>query len=206
MGLQNYQQILTIYPPFWTAFRNNVLFLLVFTFIATPFGMLLAYLLDKHLRFSRFYQTAFYLPVVLSLAVVGLMWQLIYAPEQGLLNNLLGRTDPDNFIDWLGNPNINIWAVLVAACWRHAGYICVIYLAGLKSVDPTLREAASIDGANEWQTFRQVVFPSMRPVNIVVIVITIIEALRNFDLVFIINRGTQRTRAAVGPGLRQHPR
>ncbi|MEZ5117248.1 MAG: sugar ABC transporter permease [Candidatus Nanopelagicales bacterium] len=189
VGFQNYTQIATIYPPFWNAVRNNVLFLVVFLFIATPLGMLLAYLLDKHLRFSRFYQSAFFLPVVLSLAVVGLMWQLIYAPEQGLINNLLGRTEPDNFIDWLGNPSINIWAVLVAASWRHVGYIMMIYLAGLKGVDPTLREAAALDGASEWQTFRKVIFPSMRPVNIVVIVITIIEALRSFDLVFIINRG-----------------
>lgn len=189
VGLENYIQIFTIYPPFWTAVRNNVLFLVVFLLIATPIGMLLAYLLDKHLRFSRFYQSAFFLPVVLSLAVVGLMWQLIYAPEQGLINNLLGRTGQDNFIDWLGDPNLNIWAVLVAASWRHVGYIMMIYLAGLKGVDPTLREAAALDGANEWQTFIRVVFPSMRPVNIVVVVITIIEALRSFDLVFIINRG-----------------
>lgn len=189
VGLRNYEQIFTIYPAFWSAVRNNVLWLVVLLCIATPLGMLLAYLLDKGLRGSLFYQTAFFMPVVLSLAVVGIIWQFMYAPELGLINNVLGKTAPDDQIDWLGNENINIWAALVASSWRHVGYIMMIYLAGLKGVDPSLREAAALDGASEWQAFRRVVFPSLRPVNVVVLVITIIEALRAFDLVFIINGG-----------------
>ena len=129
------------------------------------------------------------MPVVLSLAIVGFIWELQYAPEQGFINNVLGTTAQDNLIDWLGNPNINLWAVLVAASWRQVGYIMVLYLAGLKSVDPALREAAAIDGAIERQTFFRVVFPVMRPINIVILVITVIESLRAFDIVYIINRG-----------------
>ena len=90
---------------------------------------------------TRIYQSVFFIPVVLSLAVVGFIWQLQYT-SQGFINSVLGTTRQDNAIDWLGNPNLNIWAVLVAASWRHVGYIMVLYLAGLKSVDPTLREAA----------------------------------------------------------------
>jgi multiple sugar transport system permease protein len=127
---------------------------------------------------------------VLSLAIVGFIWQLIYSPEQGLLNNLLGRTSQANLIDWLGDPSINLWAVLVAASWRHIGYIMILYLAGLKSVDPTLREAAAIDGASEVQTFFHVVFPVLKPINIVILVVTVIEALRAFDIVYVINKGT----------------
>jgi len=189
VGLRNYEQIFTIYPAFWSAVRNNVLWLVVLLLIATPIGMLLAYLLDKGLRGSLFYQTAFFMPVVLSLAVIGIIWQFMYAPELGLINNVLGKTAPDDQIDWLGNENLNIWAALVASSWRHVGYIMMIYLAGLKGVDVSLREAAALDGATEWQAFRKVIFPAMRPVNVVVLVITIIEALRAFDLVFIINGG-----------------
>lgn len=79
---------------------------------------------------------------------------------------------------------------MVAATWKHVGYIMILYLAGLKGVDPSLREAAAIDGANERQTFFRVILPAMRPINIVVIVITIIEALRAFDIVYVINGGT----------------
>jgi multiple sugar transport system permease protein len=79
--------------------------------------------------------------------------------------------------------------MLVAASWRHVGYIMILYLAGLKSVDPGLREAAKVDGANERQTFFRVVFPVMAPINVVIVVITAIEALRAFDLAYIVNRG-----------------
>jgi multiple sugar transport system permease protein len=113
----------------------------------------------------------------------------MYAPERGFINNVLGTTEQGNLIDWLGNRNINLWAVLVAASWRHIGYIMVLYLAGLKSVDPALKEAAAIDGASERQAFFRVVFPVLRPINIVVLVITIIESLRAFDIVYVINRG-----------------
>jgi multiple sugar transport system permease protein len=189
VGTRNYKQIFEIYPPFWPAFRHNVIWLVFLTLVPTLLGLLLAYLLDKKIRGSRVYQSIFFLPVVLSLAVVGFIWQLVYAPEQGLLNNILGTTEQGNLIDWLGNPDINLWAVLVAAAWRHAGYIMILYLAGLKSVDPSLREAAAIDGASEWYAFRTVVLPALKPINIVVVVVTVMEALRAFDLVYIINNG-----------------
>ena len=76
------------------------------------------------------------------------------------------------------------------ACWRQTGYVMILFLAGLKSVDPSLQEAASLDGANEWQAFRHVVWPALRPINIVVVVVTVIESLRAFDIVYIINQGT----------------
>jgi multiple sugar transport system permease protein len=190
VGIQNYDQIVHIYPAFWPAFRHNLYWLAFLTFVATPFGLLLAYQLDKRIRGTRVYQSVFFLPVVLSLAIVGFIWELIYAPDQGLINNLTGHTsESGHLIDWLGDPSINLWAVLVAAGWRHAGYIMILYLAGLKAIDPTLREAAAIDGAGEWHAFRTVVFPALMPINIVVVVVTVIEALRAFDIVYIINNG-----------------
>jgi multiple sugar transport system permease protein/raffinose/stachyose/melibiose transport system permease protein len=189
VGAQNYIDLVQTYKPFFPALAHNVIWLLFFLFIATPLGMFLAVLLDKNIRGTRIYQSAIYMPVVLSLAVVGFIWFLIYAPEQGLLNNVLGRTEQGNQISWLGNPSLNLWAVLIAASWRQVGYVMVLYLAGLKGVDPSLREAAAIDGANERQTFRHVVFPVMRPINMVILVITVIESLRAFDLAFIVNKG-----------------
>jgi ABC-type sugar transport system permease subunit len=189
IGTRNYHQIATIYPPFWPAFEHNLYWLVFLSLIATPFGLLLAYLLDKEIRGTRIYQSVFFLPVVLSLAIIGFIWELIYSPTQGLLNNLFEDPNHGHLIDFLGNPKINLWAILVAAGWRHAGYVMIIYLAGLKAVDPTLREAAAIDGAGEWHAFRTVVFPALKPINIVVAVITVIEALRAFDIVYIINNG-----------------
>jgi multiple sugar transport system permease protein len=184
IGLDNYQNVVTNYPPFRPAIEHNVIWLGVMFFVATPLGMFLAVLLDRQLRGSRFYQTSFFLPVVLSLALLGFIWQLIYSRDQGLLNGILGTE-----VDWYGDPSVNLWAVLVAASWRHTGYIMLLYLAGLKAVDPSLREAAQMDGASERRAFFSVVFPVMRPINIIILVVTVIESLRAFDLVWVINKG-----------------
>ena len=184
VGLQNYKDVLTIYPPFVPALQHNLIWLAVMFFIATPIGMFHAILLDREVRGSRVYQTAIYLPVVLSLALVGFIWQLIYSRDQGFINQVTGGS-----IDWYGDTRYNLWAALLASSWRHVGYIMLLYLAGLKGVDPTLREAAKVDGANERQTFFKVVFPVMFPINIIVLVVTVIESLRAFDLVWVINKG-----------------
>src|SRR5216117_1546751 len=189
VGLKNYQFLFSGYTLFWPAFLHNVIWLAWLALIATPLGILFAVLLDREMRGTRFYQSVFFLPVVLSLVIVGFIWELQFSPTEGFINNALGLVKSGNIIDWLGNPRINLYSVLIAATWRHVGYIMVIYLAGLKSVDPTLREAAKVDGANEIQIFFRVVFPVMAPINIVVVVITSIEALRAFDIAFIINQG-----------------
>lgn len=198
VGLQNYQQIVTAFRrDFFQALINNSV-LLIFLFIGpTALGIFIAYMLDRDIRGTRFFQGIFFTPVVLSLAVVGFMWQsVIYSTENGLATQLIGRGNP---VDWLGNQSFvipiaegfgvsaNFLAILVAIAWRHTGYIMVLYLAGLKSVDSSLREAAMLDGSNEWQVFRHVVFPSLKPINVVIAVITVIEALRAFDIIFVLN-------------------
>ena len=190
VGLNNYRFITQDYPPFVPALEHNLVWLLFLTFVATPIGLLIAVLLDFNLRGSWLYQSVFFIPVMLSLALVGIIWQLMYSSDSGLINSVLGTAGKPGAIDWFGNREINLWAALIATSWKHVGYIMILYLAGLKGVDPTLKEAAAIDGASAAQTFFKVVFPAMRPINIIVVVITVIEALRAFDIVYIINRGT----------------
>lgn len=183
--------------------------------------MLFAYLLDKNIRGSSIYQSIYYFPVVLSLAVVGFIWKsTMFSRDSGLLNTLW----PGERIDFVGDStkifqfdlplldfplglSRNFAALLLAMAWRHIGYVMVLYLAGLKAVDPGLREAAAIDGCNEVQAFRNVVFPSLKPINVVVAVITVIEALRAYDIVAALNEqrgtevmGTIVTNALVGEG------
>jgi multiple sugar transport system permease protein len=184
VGGKNYVDIFTNYPPFQQALPHNIIWLVVTFAIPTVLGMFLAVLLDRELKGSRLFQSAFFMPVVLSLALVGFIWQLIYSRDQGLINNVFGSK-----VDWYGDSSINLWAVLVAASWRHTGYIMLLYLAGLKGVDGSLREAAAVDGASATRTFFSIVFPVLRPINIVVLVVTVIESLRAFDLVWVINKG-----------------
>jgi len=141
VGTSNYQFIAQSYPPFVPAIEHNVIWLLFLTFIATPLGLLIAVLLDFNLRGSWIYQSAFFIPVMLSLALVGIIWQLMYSSDSGLINSVLGTAGKPGAIDWFGNSQINLWAALVATSWKHVGYIMILYLAGLKGVDPTLKEA-----------------------------------------------------------------
>src|SRR6201991_4470994 len=111
VGFQNYHQIFTIYPPFGPALRHNVIWLAFFALIPTTFGIFLAVLLDKQIRFTRIYQSTLYLPVMLSLALVGFIAQLFYSQDQGLINGLLGRAGESP--DILGDPKLNLWAILI---------------------------------------------------------------------------------------------
>ena len=188
-GIQNYKTAITIDQDFWPAVRHNIYWLLVFVLFATPLGMLFAVIIDRGIRGSRIYQSVLFLPVMLALALIGIIWQFVYAPNLGLINTIIGHNHDNNLINWLGDPKLNLWAVLVEASWRQAGYVMVLYLAGLKAVDPSLREAAIVDGSNGWQTFWRVIFPVMKPINIVILVITVIESLRAFDLVYITGKG-----------------
>ena len=205
VGTRWYTEAATIYPAFWPAIQHNVIWLLVLFFIATPIGLLVAVLLDREASHTKFYQTSLYLPVVLSMALIGFIWQLMFSRDQGLINLILGTS-----IDWYGDPSINLYSALIATSWRHVGYVMLLYLAGLKGVDIALKEAARIDGATEVQTFFHVVFPVMFPINDVVLVITFIDSLRAFDLVWVINRGrnglellaTEVTRNIVGEAQR----
>ncbi len=210
VGFRNYWQIFTIFDPkLFPALFNNLILIFWLTFCSL-IGMLFAYLLDKNIRGSRVYQSIFYMPVVLSFAVVGFIWKAVmFQTDRGLLNKVI----PGKGIDFLGDGNFvfsfhipfldfplgltkNFAAILIASAWRHIGYVMVLYLAGLKGVDPSLREAAGIDGANEVSSFRHVVFPVLRPINAVVAVITIIEALRAYDIVAAL--GTQRGTEVLG--------
>ena len=221
VGFQNYWFIFTVFDgDLFAALFNN--FVLIFWLtICSMIGMLFAYLLDKNMRGSRIYQSIYFFPVVLSLAIVGFIWKsTMFSRDRGLLNSIWPG-EPVDFVGdgtklfelqlpWLDQPlglSRNFAALLIAMAWRHIGYIMVLYLAGLKAVDPALREAAAIDGCNEWQAFRQVVFPSLRPINVVVVVITVIEALRAYDIVAALNEprgtevmGTLVTKSLLGEG------
>jgi len=192
VGIDNYTQLFTTYPFFWPAVAHNVMWLLFFVCIATPLGILLAVLLDRPLRGSGIYQSVFFIPVVLSLAVVGFIWELQYNSLDGFINSALvgtGLVSANSTTDWLGDSSVNIWAVLIAASWRHIGYIMVLYLAGLKGCDPSLEEAAEVDGAGWWQRLRYIVIPQLRNVNTVIFAVTVIDSLRTFDIVWAMTRG-----------------
>jgi ABC-type sugar transport system permease subunit len=194
IGFANFQRLFTSDRTFIEALINNVRWLVIFITIPPALGLAMAMIFNTEMWGSRFYKLSFYLPLILSLPVIGLVWAWVYNPRLGLINNFLtgtfGIADPPG---WLGDRSLAIWCVIIAAVWRQVGYVMVLYLAGLKNVDPTLVDAARVDGANRWNLFRHVIFPLLAPVTTIVVVISIIDSLRAFDLVAIMTRGGQST-------------
>lgn len=188
IGLRNFEQ-LAVDPIFRAALTNNVIWVFGFGGASVVIGLALAVALNRPRRGVGIYRSAIYLPMVFSLAVTGLFWRLVYQP-QGALNSTLGLVGLEDVArQWLADPDTALYAVLVAAVWRQCGYIMVLYLAGLKGVDPALEEAGAMDGASAWQRFWLIVMPQLKGVNSVVFAVTVIDSLRTFDIVWAMTRG-----------------
>jgi multiple sugar transport system permease protein len=188
VGAGNFTDLLDD-PIFTRALRNNVIWAIGFGGLSVAGGLGLAVALNKPGPLVGLYRSAIYLPMVVSLAVTGLFWRVMYAPE-GPINaalELVGLGALTN--QWLADPDLALYAVLVAAVWRQCGYIMVLYLAGLKSCDASLEEAAAVDGASAWQRFWKIVMPQLKGVNMVVFAVTVIDSLRTFDIVWAMTRG-----------------
>jgi ABC-type sugar transport system permease subunit len=191
VGFANFERLFSE-EPFRKSIVNNVLWILVFITVPTTLGLGLAMVLNTDVRFDRFLKIAYYLPLVLATVVTALVWaQGVYHPRTGLLNTFLSLFIGDAAfkIQWLGDPKLAIWSVIGAAVWRQVGYVMILYLAGLKTVDAEVLEAAKMDGAEGWTLFRYMVFPMLAPVTTIVVVISIIDSLRSFDMVNIMTRG-----------------
>lgn len=178
---------------FEQALRNNLRWLIVFITVPTTIGLGLAMIFNEEMRGGKWFKVSFYSPLVLSFPVIGLIWVWVYNPELGLINQLLMGVGVERPPRWLGDRDLAIWSIIGAAVWRQCGYVMVLYLAGLKNIDPTLVEAARVDGANRWTLFWRIIFPLLAPITTIIIVISVIDSLRAFDLVQVMTRGSNGT-------------
>jgi multiple sugar transport system permease protein/raffinose/stachyose/melibiose transport system permease protein len=189
IGLDNFVRAFED-PLFHGAFWNTAIWLFVAIVVPTVLGLGIAVLLDRPLRASRLYKSMFYLPITLSLVVVGQVWIWIYQPDWGLLNTVLEAIGLGDFTTfWLGNPDTALASVIVAWCWQQTALALILYLAALTTVPRDLLEAAAIDGANSWQQFRHIIVPLLRPATVVVIALAVINTLKGFDIVFVLTKG-----------------
>jgi multiple sugar transport system permease protein/raffinose/stachyose/melibiose transport system permease protein len=188
VGLRNFTDLLSD-DVFLTALRNNVIWAVGFGGLSVLGGLALAVALNRPRRGVGLYRSAIYLPMVFSLAVTGLFWRVLYQPDGAVNGALRGIGLGGLARQWLADPHTALYAVLVAAVWRQVGYVMVLYLAGLKGCDPSLTEAATVDGAGPWQRFRYVTWPQLRGVNTVVFAVTVIDSLRTFDIVWAMTGG-----------------
>jgi multiple sugar transport system permease protein/raffinose/stachyose/melibiose transport system permease protein len=188
IGFANYAEMFGD-PIFLQSLWHTVLWLVLFGGLSALGGLGMAMLLAKERRGVGFYRSALFTPVVFSLVATSLIWQAMYQPD-GLVNNFLGAVGLEDWQrSWLADPDSAMYAVIVPALWRQIGYIMVLYLAGLKGIDPVLYEAATMDGATAWQKFTNITLPQLKSVNSVVLSVIVIDSLRSFDVVWALTRG-----------------
>ncbi|ROQ65015.1 MULTISPECIES: carbohydrate ABC transporter permease [unclassified Rathayibacter] len=185
VGLQNYVRIFTQDPVFWTAFSNTLIWVVLSLFIPVGLGLVMALALNRPLFGRNAFRSLFYIPGVLAPIAIANMWRWMYNPNYGVGVNLAQLFDLPWLaeVQWLGDKNLALYSIFAAFVWQIAGTNMVLFLAGLQSVSPDHVEAARLDGANAWQVFRNVTIPALRPTTVIVVVLTIINSIKVFDLI-----------------------
>ena len=172
------------------AFKNTIIWMAMAIILPVVTGLGLALLLQEGIKGANVYKSIFFLPICLSLAVIGQVWIWIYQPDWGLINTFLRAVGLNQLtLAWLANPNTALWSVIIAWSWQQVGLAMVIFLAGLTAVPTELTEAAEIDGASYFKMLRYVVIPLLAPATIVVVALSIINSLKSFDVVYMMTQG-----------------
>ncbi len=189
IGITNYIRLFKD-PIFQIALLNNLKWLVSLITVPVIMGLGLAMALNSSIPGARVIKAAFFMPYVLSFIIVGMIFGWMYHPVGGLINSTLHAIGLDWLaLGWLSSQKLATWCIIAAAVWRQVGYVMVLYLAGLQSIDSSLVDAARVDGCNSWQLFRRIIFPLLAPITVIIVTISVIDSLRSFDLVFIMTRG-----------------
>jgi ABC-type sugar transport system permease subunit len=193
-------------PPTWTGFNNylklfqdgifltalghTVYFSVVTVLFQSTIPLLIACLLNSGIRGSTFFRTLYFMPVIISLAISGLLWAMIYEPNFGMLNTILRAIGLDAFTQlWLADRNTVMPSVILVSIWQSLGFYLVIYYAALQNIPRELYESAAIDGANAWHKLWHVTIPSLRPVIVLIVVLNTINGVKVFDQIWVMTAG-----------------
>jgi multiple sugar transport system permease protein len=188
IGVDNYSKLLND-PLFWTALKNTFYFVLVGGPLSVAVSLGTAILLNsKFIKLKSLFRVIYFLPVVTTLVAVSIVWRYIYHPRFGLLNYVLGFIGIGP-VDWLGDPNFSMPAIILLAVWKNFGYNMIIFIAGLQNIPEELYEAASIEGASAWQQFKNITVPMLAPTTLFICVITMIGYFQLFAEPYVMTQG-----------------
>ena len=190
IALKNFQEILTQDPLFWQALRHNVVYALGTVIVKNALAIVVAVALNQKLRGVAAFRTILFTPVVMSFVVVGLLWGWVFNYQFGLLNGLLRGVGLETLVqDWIGDPNLALFSVMGVDVWKWFGFHMVIYLAALQGIPHEYYEAARIDGAGTWASFRRITLPLLMPVTLINVTLSLQGAFNVFDLVYVVTEG-----------------
>jgi len=185
VGFKNYVRLFTQDPVFWTSVQNTVVWVILSILIPTTLGLLMAIALNQPLIGRNLFRSVFYIPGVLAPIAVANMWRWMYNPNYGVFSEISKtlHIGDGSGVTLLSDPKVAIYAVFAAFVWQIAGLNMVLFLAGLQGVSKELLESARLDGANNWQVFKNVTLPALRPTIVIVVVLTIVHSIKVFDLI-----------------------
>ena len=188
VGLENFQRMFQS-DTFWVALRNTVVYALGHVTLTMALALLLAMLLNRKLKGIGFFRVAIFFPYITSLVAVAVVWNMLFSPDTGPINqflNSIGIAEPPG---WTSSSDWAMPAVIITSVWRDMGYYMVLYLAGLQAIPSELYEAAEVDGASAWQRFWNVTIPSLRPTTFFVVVMLTVSSFKVFDLIVVMTNG-----------------
>lgn len=180
VGFDNYREIFTE-PLFYKIFWNTIVFALSTSVFGVIIPLILACILNSKIRGSEFYKTAYFLPFITPMIVIGVIWEWIFDPNIGLLKYF--------HINWLYDSHYAMTALIIISVWKLIGYNMVIFLSALSGISQSIFEASKIDGANAFQTFKNVTVPLLSPTIFFVVIITAISSFQVFDLIYLMTQG-----------------
>lgn len=188
-GLDNFKELFND-RIFWLTIRNSV-YWMIFTIIPqSTIGFFLALALNTKLRGRTVYRTLFFLPVVISPVVIGIVWQRILDPFNGVIASVGRDIGVESLTkNYLADPTTAIFTVIVVNVWMWSGYSMLFYLAGLQQIDKSVLEAAKIDGAGGWRMIRSIYFPLLKPTHLSLLLLSIIGSFKTFELVYVLTEG-----------------
>lgn len=190
VGLANFKEVLSPDKEYLSYMINTLIFTVVTVICKTCFGLMLAILLTKRIFLRNVHRAIMFMPSVLSLVVVGIVFRSIFNPQNGILNVTLKAVGLDFLaLKWLTDPDLALGSVMSVDIWRGTGYIMCIMIAGLMSIPESYYEAAKIDGANSWDCFWHITIPQMMPSLTVTTVLNMIYGLKVFDIVYVLTNG-----------------
>ena len=187
VGLENYA-VMVHDPVFWKAATNNLWFALATIPCSIGIALAMALWVNERMTGRGFLRMAYFTPTVLPMIAVANIWLFFYTPGYGLLEQITGLFGLPSH-NWLGDQHTALGAITLVAIWKESGFFMIFYLAALQSLNPSLREAAAIEGASRWYFFRRVVWPLLMPTTLFVTINAVINAVRMVDHVFVLTRG-----------------
>ena len=187
VGLQNFQNLFAD-PQFWQTFANTIIYTVFVVGLGVSLGLLVAVYLKAHTKTNGFIQAVVFSPYVVSLASVALLWMWIMNKDYGLLNSVLGAVGIPA-VDWLGNPQVALASLILISVWKSVGYDALILVSAIQGIPGHLYEAARLDRASAWTTFRKITLPMISPTMFFLVIVDVIASLKVFETIQIMTAG-----------------